>query len=149
MFQQVFSTDSNWPGLILRLTLGLVIFPHAAQKLFGWFNGPGLSGEMQYLTQTTGLSTFTAVMVILVECGGALLLLSGLATRIAAVGMMGLFIGMIIVVHYKSGFFMNWFAQAPAGQEGFEYHLLVIGMCVALIITGGGRFSIDRLISGF
>ena len=149
MFQQVFSTDSNWPGLILRLTLGLVIFPHAAQKLFGWFNGPGLSGEMQYLTQTTGLSTFTAVMVILVECGGALLLLSGLATRIAAVGMMGLFIGMIIMVHYKSGFFMNWFAQAPAGQEGFEYHLLVIGMCVALIITGGGRFSIDRLISGF
>ena len=149
MFQQIFSTDSNWPGLILRLTLGLVIFPHAAQKLFGWFNGPGLSGEMQYLTQTTGLSTFTAVMVILVECGGALLLLSGLATRIAAVGMMGLFIGMIIVVHYKSGFFMNWFAQAPAGQEGFEYHLLVIGMCVALIITGGGRFSIDRLISGF
>ena len=149
MFQQVFSTDSNWPGLILRLTLGLVIFPHAAQKLFGWFNGPGLSGEMQYLTQTTGLSTFTAVMVILVECGGALLLLSGLATRIAAVGMMGLFIGMIVVVHYKSGFFMNWFAQAPAGQEGFEYHLLVIGMCVALILTGGGRFSIDRLISSF
>ncbi|HEY8918795.1 MAG TPA: DoxX family protein [Chitinophaga sp.] len=149
MFQQVFSTDSNWPGLILRLTLGLVIFPHATQKLFGWFNGPGLSGEMQYLTQTTGLSTFTAVMVILVECGGALLLLSGLATRIAAVGMMGLFIGMIVVVHYKSGFFMNWFAQAPAGQEGFEYHLLVIGMCVALILTGGGRFSIDRLISSF
>lgn len=149
MFQQVFSTDSNWPGLILRLTLGLVIFPHAAQKLFGWFNGPGLSGEMQYLTQTTGLSTFTAVMVILVECGGVLLLLSGLATRIAAVGMMGLFIGMIVVVHYKSGFFMNWFAQAPAGQEGFEYHLLVIGMCVALILTGGGRFSIDRLISSF
>lgn len=147
MFQQVFSTDSNWPGLILRLTLGLVIFPHAAQKLFGWFNGPGLSGEMQYLTQTTDLSTFTAVMVILVECGGALLLLSGLATRIAAVGMMGLFIGMIVVVHYKSGFFMNWFAQAPAGQEGFEYHLLVIGMCVALILTGGGRFSIDRVFS--
>lgn len=147
MFQQVFSTDSNWPGLILRLTLGLVIFPHAAQKLFGWFNGPGLSGEMQYLTQTTGLSTFTAVMVILVECGGTLLLLSGLATRIAAVGVMGLFIGMIVVVHYKSGFFMNWFAQGPAGQEGFEYHLLVIGMCVALILTGGGRFSIDRLIS--
>ena len=147
MFQQVFSTDSNWPGLILRLTLGLVIFPHAAQKLFGWFNGPGLSGEMHYLTQTTGLSAFTAVMVILVECGGTLLLLSGLATRIAAVGIIGLFIGMIVVVHYKSGFFMNWFAQAPAGQEGFEYHLLVIGMCVALILTGGGRFSIDRLIS--
>jgi putative oxidoreductase len=149
MFQQIFSTDSNWPGFILRLTLGLVIFPHAAQKLFGWFNGPGLSGEMQYLTQTTGLSAFTAVMVILVECGGTLLLLSGLATRIAAVGVMGLFIGMIVIVHYKSGFFMNWFAQAPAGQEGFEYHLLVIGMCAALVLTGGGRFSIDRLISSF
>jgi len=55
---------------------------------------------------------------------------------------------MIIVVHYKTGFFMNWFAQAPAGSEGFEYHLLVIGMCIAMLVTGGGRFSVDRLIVG-
>jgi len=148
MIQQILSTENNWTGMILRLTLGLVIFPHAAQKLFGWFNGPGLSGEMHYLTQVAGLSTFTAVMVILVECGCTLLLLTGFATRIAAVGMLGLFIGMIIVVHYKTGFFMNWFAQAPAGSEGFEYHLLVIGMCIAMLVTGGGRFSVDRLIVG-
>ncbi|GAA0548435.1 DoxX family protein [Chitinophaga japonensis] len=147
MIQQLFSTDNNWVGLVLRLTLGLVIFPHAAQKLFGWFNGPGLSGEMQFLTQTVGLSAFVACMVIIVECLGTLLLLTGFATRIAALAMMGLFIGMIAVVHYKTGFFMNWFAQAPAGQEGFEYHLLVIGMCLAMLITGGGRFSLDRLLA--
>jgi putative oxidoreductase len=44
------------------------------------------------------------------------------------------------------GFFMNWFGTMPAGQEGYEYHLLIIGLAIALLFTGSGRFSIDRLI---
>lgn len=47
----------------------------------------------------------------------------------------------------RNGFFMNWFGQMQTGQEGFEYHLLVIGMCLVLILVGGGRFSADRLFS--
>jgi putative oxidoreductase len=54
--------------------------------------------------------------------------------------------GKEIIVHFPHGFFMNWFGKLPAGQEGFEYHLLVIGICAALIFQGGGNLSIDKLI---
>ena len=145
MFQQIFATESSWISLLLRLTLGLVLFPHGAQKMFGWFNGPGFTGEMDYLTKTVGLSAFTSLMVILIEFFGSLMLIAGFATRIAALGVLGLFIGIIVKVHYKDGFFMNWFGQLQAGQEGYEYHLLIIGLAIAIIIGGGGKFSMDRL----
>lgn len=149
IIEQIFTTQSGWTGTILRLVLGGVIFPHAAQKLFGWFNGPGLSGEMHFMTQVAGLSTFTAIMAIFVECTATLMLVLGFGTRIAAAGILGLFIGMIIYVHSPNGFFMNWFGKQPAGHEGFEYHLLVIGMCLAIVIEGGGNYSIDRLINSY
>jgi len=47
-------------------------------------------------------------------------------------------------VHIPNGFFMNWFGK-QAG-EGFEYHLLVIGMSIPLLISGGGKYSVDMLI---
>ncbi|HVI47755.1 MAG TPA: DoxX family protein [Chitinophaga sp.] len=144
--QWALSTDGNWTGLVLRLTLGLVLFPHAAQKLFGWFNGPGLSGEMNYMTQVAGLSAFVAAAAIAVECLGMLLLVLGAGTKLAAISVFFLFIGMIVVEHGANGFFMNWFGKMPAGREGFEYHLLVLGMCIAIMLQGGGRFSVDKLL---
>jgi putative oxidoreductase len=54
--------------------------------------------------------------------------------------------GAIFMVHLPYGFFMNWFGK-QAG-EGFEYHLLVIGMSIALMIAGAGRWSVDGLIAG-
>ena len=145
IINQIVATNDSWTGMVLRLTLGGVLFPHAVQKLFGWFNGPGLSGEMHFMTQIAGLSSLTAIAAIVIECGGMFLLLTGAGTRIAAVGIFGLFIGMIVFVHRPNGFFMNWFGKLPAGMEGFEYHLLVLGLCVAIFIEGGGRFSVDRL----
>ncbi|WP_343305330.1 DoxX family protein [Chitinophaga niabensis] len=146
MLQTCFSTDNGWTGLILRLTLGIVLFPHGAQKMFGWFGGPGFSGEMHHLTQQAGLPAFVAVLVILIEFFAALMLITGAGSRIAAVAVIGLFIGIIWYVHASMGFFMNWFGTMPAGHEGYEYHLLIIGLAIALVFTGSGRFSIDRLI---
>ncbi|NSL86411.1 DoxX family protein [Chitinophaga sp. Mgbs1] len=143
--QQLFATDNNLTGFVLRVTLGLVLFPHAAQKMFGWFGGPGLSGEMTHMTEHAGLPYLVAVLAILVECLGMVLLVTGTATRITAVAIFGLFLGMIVFIHWKDGFFMNWFGKMPAGGEGFEYHLLVLGMCIAIFIQGGGRWSVDRL----
>jgi putative oxidoreductase len=40
-----FETDKSWTGLILRVTLGLVMFPHGAQKLLGWYGGSGSRGR--------------------------------------------------------------------------------------------------------
>ena len=43
------------------------------------------------------------------------------------------------------GFFMNW--SGTQQGEGFEYHLLVLGIAIALIIKGGGTWSVDRALS--
>jgi putative oxidoreductase len=148
VFNLIFSTHSNFTGLALRLTLGIVLYPHAVQKLFGWFNGPGLSGEMQFMTTQAGLPVFLAVMAIIVECTGTFMLLTGAGTRIAAIALFCLFIGMITTFHFQHGFFMNWFGKLPSGKEGFEYHLLVLGLCITIFLEGGGSFSIDKWLTG-
>ncbi|WP_343560312.1 DoxX family protein [Sphingobacterium sp.] len=143
--QCLHSTDNSWTPFILRLTLGLVLFPHAAQKLFGWFDGPGLQGEIDYMTSHVNLPMFLVVSAIAVECLGTFFILFGFLTRLTSIAIFFLFIGMIVVDHAAHGFFMNWFGKMPAGAEGFEYHLLVLGICLALILQGGGRYSLDKL----
>jgi len=69
----------------------------------------------------------------------------GLLTRVAAFGVLCNMIVAVWMVHWPHGFFMNWFGQKKG--EGFEYHLLVIGMCLALMISGGGKWSADRAIA--
>jgi putative oxidoreductase len=56
-----------------------------------------------------------------------------------------LFLGMIFTVHLQFGFFMNWFGNMKG--EGFEYHLLVIGILLPLIISGAGKASLDVVIN--
>lgn len=143
--QWMLSTDNSWTAFILRLTLGLVLFPHAAQKLFGWFDGPGLQGEIAYMTSHVNLPMFLAISAIAVECLGTFFILLGFLTRLTSIAIFFLFIGMIVVDHAAHGFFMNWFGKMPAGAEGFEYHLLVLGICLALILQGGGRYALDKL----
>lgn len=143
--QWISSTNGGLGSLILRLTLGIVLFPHAAQKLFGWFDGPGLHGEMQYMTTQAELPTFIAAAAIAVECLGTFFILFGLWTKFTSIAVFFLFTGMIIVDHASHGFFMNWFGKMPPGAEGFEYHLLVLGICLTLIIQGGGKFSTDKV----
>lgn len=141
----LFKGRNDWSGLIARLTLGLVLFPHGAQKVFGWFNGPGWNGEMQYLTTDAGLPWLLAVSVILIEFAGSLFLIAGLLSRVWALAIILLFTGIIFKVHLSYGFFMNWFGDQQG--EGFEYHLLVIGLASTLLITGSGRYAADQAIA--
>jgi len=145
MLNKIITTDNNWSTLILRITLGLVILPHGAQKLLGWFGGYGFSGTMGFFTETMGIPYVFALLAIIAESFGALGLIVGFATRIAAFGV-GVTLGVAaLMAHVQNGFFMNWFGQ-QAG-EGFEFHLLVVGMALALVISGGGKWSIDRLLA--
>ncbi|MBK7642371.1 MAG: DoxX family protein [Planctomycetes bacterium] len=130
---------------ILRLGLAAVLFPHGAQKLLGWFGGYGWSGTMGFLTGKIGVPTPVAALVILIESLGPVFLLLGLATRPVALGVIAVMLGAVATVHAPNGFFMNW-SGAQAG-EGFEYHLLVIGMALALLVSGGGSFSLDRRLA--
>lgn len=137
-----FQTDDGWAGLILRLTLGFVMFPHGAQKLLGWFGGFGFDGTMGFFTQKMDLPWLIALLIIIGESFGSLALLAGLLTRFTAASLAVIMFGAITLVHLPHGFFMNWFGQQKG--EGFEYHLLVIGIAAALLVTGGGKWSIDR-----
>lgn len=140
-----FRTDEGWTGFILRTTLGLVMLPHGAQKLLGWYGGLGFSGTLGLFTEKMGIPLSIAFLVIVAESFGSLALLAGFLTRFAAASLAVIMLGAIVMVHLPQGFFMNWFGQQQG--EGFEYHLLVIGIAAALLVTGGDRWSVDRILA--
>jgi len=145
MKNKIFNTNDDWTGFVIRLTLGLILFPHGAQKMFGWFDGPGFSKEVEYLTEYMHLPWIISVMVILTEFWGSVSLIMGLASRLWSVAFGVLFVNIIFIAHLENGFFMNWFGTQKG--EGYEYHLLVIGLCIALGLNGSGKYSADQLIS--
>ncbi|UQA57746.1 DoxX family protein [Polyangium aurulentum] len=140
-----FRTDRSSVNLALRVTLGLVMFPHGAQKLLGWFGGPGFSGTMGFFTSQAGVPAPIAFLVIMAESIGALMLIVGAGTRLAAVGIFSVMVGAVAMQHWQHGFFMNWFGN-KAG-EGFEYHLLVLAIAGVLAVVGAGRLSVDAWIA--
>jgi putative oxidoreductase len=140
--KKILNTENDFGLTILRITLGFVMFPHGAQKMLGWFGGYGFSGTMGFFTGTLGVPSVLAFLVIMAEFLGALGLIVGLGTRIAAFGMIAVMTGAIFMVHASHGFFMNWFGSQQG--EGFEYHILVIGIALVLLVRGGGALSLDR-----
>jgi putative oxidoreductase len=143
-FLFLFESPEQFTGLVIRLTLALVLLPHGCQLLFGWFGGFGFSATMKFFTEAERIPWLIGFMVIMLQSVGAMLILFGFGSRILAFGTIIMFIGMIFTSHLKFGFFMNWFGTQKG--EGYEYHLLVIGLCVALLFSGSGRFSVDRLL---
>jgi len=137
-------TDGSLALFVLRLTLAVVIFPHGAQKVLGWFGGHGFKATMAYFTKS-GIPAVVGLLVIMAEFLGPLGLAVGLLTRLAAVGVAAVMLGAIFMVHKQHGFFMNWFGTQQG--EGFEYHLLALGISIALVIGGGGAWSVDALIA--
>jgi putative oxidoreductase len=145
MLKTLVRTESDYATLVLRLMLGIVFFPHGAQKTLGWFGGHGFSGTMGFFTETMGLPWILALLVIAAEFLGSLGLIAGFLTRLAAFGVGCVMAGAAILVHAQHGFFMNWFGSQQG--EGYEYHLLAIGMAATLAMRGGGALSVDRVIA--
>jgi len=144
MLKSLMRTDDDAGMLIVRLALGIVMFPHGAQKLLGWFGGHGFAATMKEMTGM-GLPAVVVVLVILIELFGALSLILGFLGRVGAFGILCVMVGAIFTVHLPNGFFMNWAGNQKG--EGFEYHLLAIGMALAVLVRGSGRWSIDRRMS--
>lgn len=136
---------SNTTALIARLALGITLFPHGAQKLLGLFGGYGFSGTMGFLTTQAGLPYTIALLVILIEFFGSLFIIFGLLTRVASFGVIALFIGVVLTSHLQNGFFMNWTAAQKG--EGIEYFILLFGLAIILLISGGGKASIDSSLA--
>ncbi|WP_353718344.1 DoxX family protein [Dyadobacter sp. 676] len=142
MFANTLKPDLNWGALFLRLFLALVLFPHGAQKMLGWFNGFGFEGSMQYFTGQRGLPWIIGFLVIVIEFFGPLALILGVAVRLSAAAIAVVMTG-IIVTTFHDHFFMDWFGNQHV--EGMEFFLLAIGMAITLVFTGGGAYAVDRL----
>lgn len=142
LLSSLVATGDSLAPLFLRLSLGIMILPHGLQKTLGWFGGYGFNGTMGWLTGSLGAPWILALLAILAESVGGLMLIAGAGTRVAAFG-----VGAVMVVaaatHWSNGFFMNW-SGAQKG-EGIEFHLLAVGIAVALLIMGGGKYSVDSL----
>jgi putative oxidoreductase len=144
MVHWLVQTDGLAVPLVLRLTLAVVMFPHGAQKLLGWFGGHGFRGTMAFFTKS-GIPAPLAFLAIMAEFLGPIGLALGLLTRVAALGLGVVMLVAALTVHGKHGFFMNWYGTQPG--EGYEYHLLALGIALALVIGGGGAWSLDALIA--
>src|SRR6266436_5498531 len=131
----LFKTNDSFTPLIARLALGLVMFPHGAQKALGWFGGYGFSATMNFFT---GQMHIPAVF--------AFLAIAAFFSRVSAFGIAVTMLVATLMAHASSGFFMNWAGNQKG--EGFEYHLLAMGLALIVILAGGGKWSADSLFSG-
>jgi len=144
LLQSLVATGDSFAPVFLRLALGIMMFPHGAQKLLGWFGGYGFTGTMGYFTGTVGTPWLVGLLVILGEFFGSLMLVLGLGTRFAAASLVVIMLGAAWQLR-GNGFFMNWFGQQKG--EGIELFLLAIGIALALVFTGGGKWSVDALLA--
>lgn len=137
---KVFATNSSYSALALRLPLGIIFAAHGAQKLFGWFGGYGLEGTGQWMA-SIGLEpgVLLAALSGSAEFFGGLFLILGLLTRPSALVLAVTMLVAIFSVHISNGLFMS--------NNGYEFGLALLAGAVSLLISGGGRASVDSLIA--
>jgi putative oxidoreductase len=127
-----------WALLIIRLAAGLTLAAHGAQKLFGWFGGPGYAKlEQGFTAQGYKPASLWAGLAILGELGGGLSLAFGFLTPLGAAGAVGAMV-MAIRTHWAKGFF--------AQKGGYEYPLALLAMSVGVGVAGPGAYALDSLI---
>lgn len=141
----ILGTSDDWALTIVRCTLGIVYFPHGAQKLLGWFGGRGFGGTISLYQQLYHLPVELIILAIAAESLGSVALICGFFARIAAFGIAVDMAVAIKLVTFNNGFFMNWTGRQTG--EGIEFQLLVIGMSIALVLAGPGSFSIDGILA--
>jgi putative oxidoreductase len=141
--RRLVATSAGAAPALARLTLGIVMLPHALQKTFGWCGGAGFGAAYEGFQQM-GIPGPLAFLAIWAELLGAVGLILGAFTRAAAAAIIAVMLGAIAIVHLPHGFFMNW--SGKQAGEGYEYHLLAIALGLVCLLEGGGRASIDRLL---
>src|ERR1700726_1347042 len=144
MLESLTGTRADWVVGIARILLGIIFFGHGAQKMLGWFGGPGLANSMRTFTEHLHIPSTLAFLVIAGEFFSGIGLIVGLFSRIAALVIVLTMVGAIATVHFRFGFFLNWFGTQEG--HGIEYHLLTIALALVVVVQGAGAFSLDRLL---
>lgn len=127
--------------LATRLILAFVTAAHGVQKLFGWFGGYGFEGTMGFFTETIGLPYVFGALIIIAETIGMIALALGLFGRVLSGSVIIIMLGAILTFHGTNGFYMNW--DGIISGEGFEFHILAIGLALPVLLQGSGYFSLD------
>ncbi len=143
--QRLIATSNDFTLALARLVLGVVYFLHGSQKALGWFGGYGFHGTMVFFTHNMHIPALFAVFAIMAEFLGGLGLIVGFLSRIAAFGIAVDMLVAALLVHVPNGIFMNW-AGTQKG-EGYEFHLLVIALCILIMVKGAGAVSVDRALT--
>src|SRR5580704_10139228 len=125
MLRDLLSTPADLSLTLLRLALGIVMFPHGLQKTLGWFGGPGFHAMMAGFTHG-GIPVVFAFLAICAEFLGGLGLIVGLLSRVAAFGILCVMLVAVYKVNFQFGLFMNWAGNQKG--EGFEFHILAMGI---------------------
>jgi putative oxidoreductase len=122
--------------LVVRIIVGIILMAHGAQKIFGAFGGPGLSGIMS--PQGPGGGGVIGLLVAIGEFFGGLGILVGFLSRFSAAANILIMLGAIVLVHGRKGFFLS--------DGGFEYNLALIGLLVPILILGPGKIAVSRFL---
>ena len=143
MIQKIIQTHKDYIYFLVRIVAGIIIFPYGMQKLFGWFDGPGIKGTIEKL-RIQKIPLFIAWLIIIGQSLGSIALITGFLGRIAAAGLFIIFTGALIV-HSPDGWTLNWFGKKKG--EGIEYFVLLLTMLLIIILKGSGAMSIDLWLS--
>ena len=136
---KILSTNAGFDTLALRIPAAIIFIAHGAQKLFAWFGGYGLEGTGQWMA-SIGLEPGyqMALLAGSAEFFGGIALLIGLMVRPAALVLAVTMLVAIYSVHFVNGLFMS--------ANGYEFALALLAISVALMISGAGKFSVDKLL---
>ena len=143
MFRRILETEPDYATMILRLALGAMIFPHGAQKMLGIWGGQNLTSLIVGF-QKMGIPAYLTILVVIFEFFGGIGLILGFVTRLWALGVGVIMAVAVYMVHWPL-WFMNWNGQQKG--EGIEFHLLAIAIAIALVLKGGGAYSVDHRIA--
>ena len=125
--------------LVLRATLGLLMAGHGSQKLFGWYNGPGMEGTSGFM-ESLGLNPGSrwAALAAGSEFGGGVLTTLGLLNPLGPLGVVGSMAMAARKVHWKTPIF--------ATEGGAEVPLVYIVIASVLMMSGDGKYSVDHAL---
>jgi len=130
----IYEKLSPYSWLLVRVTAGVLLIPHGYAKLFTPGAIDGTAAFMGSLGLVPGV--FWAWVIALLEFAGGIMLAVGFLTRPIAAMVVGFMAVAAFYVHWGNGFFWN--------SGGFEYPLMWGVVALAILIRGGGAYSVDR-----
>jgi putative oxidoreductase len=142
MIEKLLQTNTDYVCTFLRIVAGVIVFPYGMQKLFGWFDGPGIKKTLEDLTSRK-IPGFVAWLIIIGQSFGSVALISGFLARFAAGGLFIIFTGALIV-HSPDGWTLNWYGKKKG--EGIEYFVMLLSLLLVIILKGSGALSVDLFL---